>query len=339
MMIRSIKPARVRRITYLFCAALCLLTAACTEPAPSVDQAAPGGVLLPTDYQGGLFFVEPVTTTGDTLRLFTDTGGGMVIQAEAVERLGLPSQRVEEGGRSFRVAALPPFQSGHAVPLPQTPDSTLLVREGERPAFANMDGILGTQWFADRYWTLDYERGQIRHHDTLPAVFDTAQGAVPLAFNTREDGTRANAFPIIDVAVGGDTLQALFDTGATLALTDSAHAALDDGRPAVRGGSFLAASVFDRWRAEHPTWRVVDGADRVSARMYGTSEPILEVPAITIGEHTVGPVWFVRRRDDDLRWMSQFTGTPVQAAMGGSALHHFDAIHMDYPGGQVLLVP
>lgn len=334
-----LRPSLARRIAHLLVAGFCLLAAACTEPAPSADQATRDGVSLPTVYQSGLFFVEPVTTAGDTLRFFTDTGGGMVVEGGTVERLGLSSRHVDEGERSFRVAALPVFQPGRAIPPPQTPDSTLLVREDGRPTYLTIDGLLGTQWFADRYWTLDYKHGQIQHHEALPAVFDTTQRAVPLAFNTRDDGARANAFPVVSVAAGSDTLQALFDTGATLALTDSAHAAIDDGESAVRGGSFLAASVFDRWRAQHPTWRVVEHADRISAQMYGTSEPILEVPVLRLGKHTVGPVWFVRRRDSDLQWMSQFTGTPVQAAVGGSAFHHFDAVHMDYPGGRVLFVP
>ena len=40
---------------------------------------------LPAKMEGHRFFVEPVTTTGKTLRLYTDTGGGLLFTPPTAE--------------------------------------------------------------------------------------------------------------------------------------------------------------------------------------------------------------------------------------------------------------
>lgn len=72
-------------------------------------------------------------------------------------------------------------------------------------------------------------------------------------------------FPRVPVTIDGETLDLLFDTGAA---------------------SFIAASAFEKWRAKHPNWRVIERAEN------GSGEAMIEVPQVTIAGYTArrGPV-------------------------------------------------
>ncbi|HEY2385166.1 MAG TPA: hypothetical protein VGK48_28660 [Terriglobia bacterium] len=56
-------------------------------------------------------------------------------------------------------------------------------------------------------------------------------------------------------------------------LTDTARAALGGG-PVERATSFITKTVFDRWRAKYPDWRVPEHADKID----GKEVPMIEVP-------------------------------------------------------------
>lgn len=57
------------------------------------------------------------------------------------------------------------------------------------------------------------------------------------------------------------------------------------------------------------------------------------VSEVTIVGHTVGPVWFTRRKDQDFtQFMSQWMDETEYGAIGGSAFHHFQHVIIDYPG-------
>ncbi|HEY9066315.1 MAG TPA: hypothetical protein VIO33_15120, partial [Burkholderiaceae bacterium] len=67
--------------------------------------------------------------------------------------------------------------------------------------------------------------------------------------------------------------------------------------------------------------------------------PMIEVPRITVGGQTVGPVWFTQRSDANFReWMSQWMDKPIDGALGGSALKYFRVI-VDYPGSAAYFWP
>jgi hypothetical protein len=107
-------------------------------------------------------------------------------------------------------------------------------------------------------------------------------------------------------------------------LTDSAHALLADGRPARRAASFISAAVFDRWRAAHPEWRVIERATSFGA-------PMIEVPEVEVAGYRIGPVWFEGRRAGVFEeWMSQWMDAPIVGALGGNALRFF-RVTADYP--------
>lgn len=307
---------------------LLALSLAAAAPAGASAQTTGAPVEIPADFAGGRVIVHVVTAAGDTLRFFTDTGGGTaMIYPHAVARLGLVVDSVEADGERTAVVDFPPLPPGSAFPLPGGYFAgRLLVFPPQPTIHGGEDGMLGRVWFADRVWTFDHPAGRLllRAPGDVPAA-DPAH-VVPLGFRVDGRGERTMHFPRIRVEVDGDSLDLLYDSGATLALTDSAHAALADGGPAIRGTSFITASVFDRWRDRHPDWRVVEGAER------GTGMSIIQVPRVSIAGWEVGPVWFTRRPDRAFHeYMSQWMDRRVEGALGGSALAYF-RVTVDYPG-------
>ena len=284
-------------------------------------------VWLPARYEAHRFWVTPVTPRGDTLRLYTDTGGGTnMLFPSAVERLGLPTRSISspEGGTA-RVAALPPFRGAAAVPMPSVASPTgpwLLVREP--PGYIAGDGFLGRTWFAGRVWALDYPGralGLVLGWDPDAVA---REHRVPLGFRTDSAGRLTTHFPRVRVEVDDDSLDLLLDTGATVPLSGDAREELGGGA-AERGTSFIVRSVYEEWRRRHPDWRVIEGADRTG------DVPMIRVPEVSVGGHTVGPVWFTVRPDVNFRRrMSRWMDRRIDGALGGSALRHFRVV-LDYP--------
>lgn len=309
------------------------------EEGQSVTSSAPEPgrpIALPGKFVEDRFLVQQ-RTAGGTLTLFTDTGGGLFILQDAVKRLHLTTTQVEieEGGRPREVALLPSFVPGAAgtsldifsVRLPVRTPSTA-------KDFDEADGMLGQAWFKDRVWTFDYpgRRLWLRAPGDLPP-HDPAH-AVALGFPMSGSGQRKGNFPRIQIKVDGETIDLLFDTGATVHLSDAALLALHDGHPAVRATSFIVRSIFERWRQRHPDWRVIERADELAG-----GEPLIEVPTIEVAGFTVGPVWFTRRADANFqKWLSQWMDKQVEGALGGSALRYFRVI-VDYPNAVAVFEP
>lgn len=314
-----------------------LILALCPLPAAAQDLKPP--VEIPTRYDEHRWLVAPVTKGGETLLFYTDSGGGMnMLFAPTADRLGFPRKKIELEGQSFETVAWEDLAPGSPVPPPvlSAPgDGRMFIvpYEGEtRRMFPPTEsgqpreaGFLGRTWFADRVWTFDYpgRRLLLRSPGDLPP-HDPAR-RVSLGFQTGPDGKRTTHFPRIPVKIDGETLDLLFDTGATTRLSPAALAALGDGRPADRAASFIAASVFARWRERHPGWKVVEKADEMMG------EAMIEVPAVEIGGHTVGPVWFTRRPDKSFHeFMSRMMDQRIEGALGGSALQYL-RVTVDYP--------
>lgn len=245
---------------------------------------------------------------------------------EAVRRLQLAPERVAQGRDTATLVRLPALATAAAIPLPQLPpfgDRFFVPRQTSH-AFAR-DGLLGRTWFADRRWLFDYPGRSLA---VLPAGLPlpgAPVNQVSLGFQADSAGRRTTHFPRIRIEVDGDSLDLLFDTGATVSLTDSALARLADGGPAERGTSFISQQVFDRWRQRHPDWRVIERADRT------LEMPMILVPRVSIGGHVVGPVWFTMRPDRNFhQFMSQWMDRRIDGALGGSALKYF-RVTVDYP--------
>jgi hypothetical protein len=281
---------------------------------------------LPTRYLADRFAVTPVTVDGDTLVLYTDTGGGAnMLWESTVGRMRLAIEHLIHGSDTTRLVRLPRLSSAAAIPLPQPGPpfgERFLVPAPRNEAFTR-DGFLGRTWFADRVWVFDYPGRSLLLLTRTPTT--AAARRVPLGFQTDSAGRRTTHFPRIRIAVDGDSLDLLFDTGATISLTDSALARLADGGPAERGGSFIAQNVFERWRTRHPDWLVIERADRT------LDMPMIRVPEIAVAGYVVGPVWFAMRPDRNFhQFMSQWMDRKVEGAIGGSALRYF-RVTVDYP--------
>ena len=286
---------------------------------------------IPTDYQGGLFYAQPVATTGDTLRFLTDTGGALYLYADVAERLAKNDSILDP---NIFTAPFIDFKKGRSIPPPDRYRKTFPLQHREVNSATNeRDGLLGHVWFRDRIWTFDYENEQLIYHKSSQLFFPARKYIVSL-FNRDEWGERIHEFPALNVTIEQDTLRFLFDTGATLLLTDNAFTELNDGLPQRRGTSFLVDSAFDLLRERHPEWRVIERADSIAGKyLYGEYEPIMEVPEIVIAGQKVGPVWFTRRNEQRFRnIVVPVVGENVQGALGASGLHYF-SIYVDYQKG------
>lgn len=130
--------------------------------------------------------------------------------------------------------------------------------------------------------------------------------------------------------IGGETLQLLLDTGASLHLSVQAARELGGG-PTERAGSFITTEVLQRWRERHPQWRMIDQAD-ANGRVR-----IIEVPQLEVGGYRVGPVWFAKRPDKNFHeFMSQWMDHQVDGAIDGNAFSTLK-ISVDYPSGVAVL--
>ncbi|MGH8083597.1 MAG: hypothetical protein ACREP7_23680 [Lysobacter sp.] len=117
-------------------------------------------------------YATPTTVSGESLRLYTDTGGGNLLCRKAADRLRLaletlppnPELEAELGNRIHR-AQLPAFKPNAGVPGHADGGGSLLVHECEDhnnvPASTMGDGLLSSR-------TLDYPGGA--------AYFSCAQG-------------------------------------------------------------------------------------------------------------------------------------------------------------------
>jgi len=303
-------------LSFLFIAELTLVAGV---PAPK-----PGApVTLPARWSENRFFVQPRTPGGETLLLYTDTGGGLVLFEPAVKRLGLAV-----GSGNPPTVRLPSFDPAAWIPDPQDDGGRLAVLApppATMPGSSMGDGQLGQGWFAGRCWTFDYpgHRLLLRAAGDLPPV--AAGHRVVLGFQTGKTGQRELNFPRIQAKVDGEGLDLLFDTGANTTLQPRALQAISDGHPAERATSFITATIFGRWHQRHPDWRVIPDAESF------TGAPMIEVPAVEVGGYTVGPVWFTQRPDKAFHeFMSQWMDHRVEGALGGSALGYF-RVTLDYP--------
>lgn len=143
------------------------------------------------------------------------------------------------------------------------------------------------------------------------------ENEVKLAFKINVAGGRGTNFARIPVEIDGETIDFLFDTGATNVLSEEALKLIGDKAPADRATSFLTRSTFEKWRKRHPEWRAFDNIKTL------TCSAMIEVSKIRIGGFVVGPVWFnVQPEYAFHNYMAQFMDKPTEGAIGSSLLHY-----------------
>jgi hypothetical protein len=109
----------------------------------------------------------------------------------------------------------------------------------------------------------------------------------------RVQSFRHERYAFLPVVVGDQRLTMLLDTGAL------AWAPSDISHRHPFGISFLRASVFEDLRRRHPGWPFFRAAAYViDAQGKFVLADAVEVPSITVGSITAGPVRFIERADD-----------------------------------------
>ena len=271
---------------------------------------------------------------GRELRFFTDTGGDWnAISGQAVEELALATETIDVDGRQTSLVAYPDFDAGHAIPGSQHFMQGRLMVADAGDFLTGGDGFLGGRWFADGIWDFDYPRQRLSRLEKHEPAKDLRP--VPLGFQADAKGERSTHFPSIAVEVDGETLDMLFDTGATATLTASSAPVFDLPPGTHIGTSFIEKAKFERWKQRHPDWRVLEQADAKG----GQQRRMIEVPVVVIAGHRVGPVWFAEQPPGAFQdYLAQWMDRPTWGAIGGSALEYFRVV-VDYPAAQAWFEP
>ena len=274
--------------------------------------------LLPAVVEDDRFFLNAKTAGGGELRMVLDSAGGMFLTKRATTRLKLEVTRRETPDGDVDTVTFPQFDDAR---IPRPSGRVFPVIDDE--PLAGVDGMFGAPWFAGRAFTFDYagKRLWLRAPGDLP----TGPRAHRIALGLRRDEDAGAPFARIEVKVDGATLDMLFDTGATITLSDAAKQQLG-GTASDRAASFVIETLFARWHAAHPEWRIIEAADRAFEHA-----PMIEVPKLIVAGFEVGPVWFTRRPDRTFREvMARLTDKPTDGAIGGSALRQFRRVTVDW---------
>lgn len=298
-------------------------------------------VLLPSFFLNGeRFYIKVRSITGDTLLALGDSGGGICfMNPTIVDKLGLRHTMKTALWRGMLPLKYLPFSKvvqDPQIPLPQLPRYRILRRGLSRvaepflvvpdmdremqfmTAHQRFDIFLGQNFFMGHSWTIDYPRQQLWVNTPLTAGMP---GVHKIGFRKNSTGGPLFGHPSTTIEVDGVTLDVLFDTGASLVLSEEGKKAFHTSEQTA-GGSFIAASVFDQWRKKHPDWKYYPKADLAG--------DVIEVPAIKIAGYEVGPVLFARRLDE--AWsegMISSMDKVVKGAIGGSGLKYLK-VTIDY---------
>ena len=303
----------------------------------SWDSSTP--MLIPSKFiEGERFYIKIPTQSGDTALAFGDSGGGMcMINPTVIDKLKLGDKK-----KLGLVRGLMPMQYLFAKdivasgPMPVPTRFNIMRRFYSRVAeplfvvppmdeelrFINSvmpyDLFLGQNFFMDKAWTIDYPNRQIWVNTPLSA---SDSGVQKLGFKKNAHGEKIFGHPSMYIMVDGEMIPVLFDTGATLVLSEKGKQFFGTTEK-TKGGSFIAASVFDKWRKQHPDWKYYEKADH--------TQDVIEVPKVTIGGQEVGPVLFAKRPDENWsQGMIHSMDKVVKGAIGGSGLKYLKVV-IDY---------
>jgi hypothetical protein len=297
-------------------------------------------VLVPSQFiNGERFYIKMPSVTGDTLLAYGDTGGGisMVLPA-VVEKENLKDHVKNALAKGFMPVKYILFNDAiktGIIPAPELPRQMILRRYFSRVTdpflfippmddelkfisqSLSFDIFLGQNFFMGKSWTIDYIHRQIWVNTPLTP----GDGVQKIGFKKNSSGENIFGHPSMVIEVNGETIDVLFDTGATLVLSESGKKVFNTTEKTL-GGSFIAASIFDKWRKEHPDWKYYEKADM--------NRDVIEVPVVKIGNYEVGPVLFAKRPDEN--WSEQMIGSMdkvVKGAIGGSGLKYLK-VSIDY---------
>jgi hypothetical protein len=296
-------------------------------------------LLLRSEFKHGeRIYLKLATVTGDSIRAFCDTGGGIsMIFPPVIRRLKLES-KVKTGFIKY-IMPMKYIAYEDVIRDPNIPPLSLprhffiarYLKKVEEPVFfvpdedgetkeilqimPEVDAFLAQNFFMDKAWTFDYLNQQLWVNTPLSLKDTLSPNVQKLGFKKDENGLKKFGHPSMQIEVDGEVIDVLFDTGATSVLSENGRKQLGTTDLTI-GSSFIARSVFDNWRQKHPEWRYIEKGE--------FSSDIIEVPRVKIGGHLVGPVLFAKRKDEV--WsegMINSMDKVVKGAIGGSGLKYF----------------
>jgi hypothetical protein len=301
-------------------------------------------VLLPSYFlDGERFFLKLGISSGDSLMAFCDTGGGICMMLpNAVNKYQLHSKVRNGMLKGFFKCSYLDFDellSDKRIPAPEplrsmnirTPFQVLakpyllIPPLDEELKFMmqtmQLDAFFGQNFFMHKSWTIDYPNRQVWFNTPIDATKRDSAGVQKTGFKKNASGRNIFGHPSITIQVDGESIDVLFDTGATIVLSESGKRQFNTTAVSI-GGSFIAKSIFDKWHVNHPDWNYYPNAD--------LHNDVIEVPEVILGGHKVGPVLFASRKDEV--WsegMIQTMDKLVRGAIGGSALKYLK-VCIDY---------
>lgn len=293
--------------------------------------------LLPSQLINDRFFLKIPANNGDTIMGYCDTGGGFTALYQATaKKFGLENviSQVTIKGESTRYIKAADIYSNEKIPYPaianyykgsiKEPFFEVPEDNAESSYFLRLaphDVFLGQFFFINDSWTFNYLTKELYVHKPFHPALSEAN-TQELGFKKDKKGNKLFGHPSMKLEIDGKSIDFLFDTGAMFLLSASGKKELGTTENAI-GGSFIAKSIFDQWRQEHPDWKFIPKAELNGADM-------IEVPEVKVGNLVAGPVWFSKRPDE--AWSKGMIGSMdkiVKGAIGGSFLKYFK-VTIDY---------
>lgn len=300
--------------------------------------------LLPSLFLNGeRFYLKMQIINGDTALAYCDTGGGIcMIPSDVINKIQMQSKMkygLLKGLMPIKYIPFrdlvkdknipPPLQLRDKIlrrPISRISDPFVMIPpEDEELKFMlkNMpfDIFLGQNFFMGKAWTFDYLHRQIWVNTPIRPSDINSPGVQKLGFKKNNNQEMIFGHPSMVIEVNGLAIDVLFDSGATLVLSGEGKREFNTIEN-TKAASYIASSIFKKWRKEHPDWKYYKGADY--------RNDVIEVPIVKISGQEVGPVLFAERPDEV--WSEGMINTMdkiVKGAIGGSALKYLK-VTIDY---------
>jgi len=306
------------------------------------DESKP--VLLPSSFiNGERFYLKLSTTKGDTILGYCDTGGGISMMIPyAIDKLNLQpnvNRAIFMGVMPVKYMVFSDVVSDNKIPPPIQLRSRIIRRLFRRVSepwllippidedlkmmsqSMPLDIFFGQNFFMEKSWTIDYIHRQVWVNTPITVSDQDKSNVQKVGFKKNADKVNVYGHPSMTIEVDSEKIDVLFDTGATIVLSEKGKKDLNTTEKSI-GGSFIATSIFDKWRKDHPDWKYYEKADH--------NADIIEVPKVKIGGNEVGPVLFAKRPDENWsKGMIQTMDKVVKGAIGGSGLKYLK-VTIDY---------
>jgi len=267
---------------------------------------------LPCFFKNNLIYLSTKLSNSDSLIFYTDTGGKNFLYTSGFKKLKIRHKR-ENLWESSNIKTI--FTANN-ISLPKREEIYFIKEKG-----VIEDGMLGREWFANRIWRINYIRGFLSEIAIIPN--DEFEPICPLYFLKDDAKQVVNHLPRIEIVINNDTLSLLFDTGAQVYLSDDAQEQMKG--QSLTAISFISSSIFESWKTLNPEWEVIKKGDK----QYRAD--MIRVPEIKIGSKIIGPIWFVKREEQNFQVLSKlFMDKQIVGAIGGNALSFLGDIIVDY---------